>query len=229
MRGIKRPLTVLAVIGTALALAPAAGAQEEVTPKFSLGGTSFGINTAFTATITEGTCPGGPVSLTSPGFASPADLETLYGRFGSTAGTYTATLKCKDTAKEGTVTFELTAPVPRQEQFLDKEEYAPGEAINIFLERGYKCGFEGAVSEGFTAPAQLKQSRPGDHGLTGQTTAVATPGTYQATIKCLSWSVADTFTVKAPATPPPGTPAPKPQRPIVKPKGAPETGGGGTA
>jgi len=232
MRGTKRSAAVLLAFGTAFALTPMAGAQEAVTPKFSFAGTNFSPGGAFTATIEEGTCPGGPGSLTSPGFAS-VDLATLSGKVVTAPGAYTATLKCKDTTEAGTASFTVEAPkAPRTDPFLDKAEYVPGETIRIALENGRKCGFE-ASSEGFTAPAPLTISggtteRP---RLVGEAKAGNAPGNYQATIRCINEPVVNQFTIKAgPTTPPlPGNPAPKPKPPIVKPKGAPETGGGGTA
>ncbi|MDX3656939.1 hypothetical protein PV646_06425 [Streptomyces sp. ID05-26A] len=120
------------------------------------------------------------------------------------------------------------SPEPVAGSFLDKDEYAPGERIKIFLLDTHRCGYT-ASSKGFTAPAELTLVRPG-YSLEGATTAVTTPGTYQAEIPCgMTGPVVDTFTIKAKPTRPPGNPAPKPKPPIVKPKGAPDTGGGGTA
>ncbi|MFS8096557.1 hypothetical protein LFM09_05390 [Lentzea alba] len=235
MRRTGRTLAALAAIGTTLALTPAASAQE-VTPKFTLesesalGPNSFKTFTSFGVIVEEGTCPGGPASVESNGgFWTPVQLISMRGTFGKIGGTYTATLKCKDTTKAGTVTFQLTEPKPRTDPFLDKAEYAPGETITIHLDRGYKCGLDKlAHSEGFTEPAALTPGGTSTgYDLRGRATAVDKPGTYEAKIRCLQDSVVNTFTIKPKAaTPPPGL-GPKP--PIVKPKGAPETGGGGTA
>ncbi|MEU0881220.1 hypothetical protein ABZ345_21640 [Lentzea sp. NPDC005914] len=229
MRGTRKSAAALLAFSSAFALTPMASAQEPVKPEFSFGGaTVFGPGNGFTAKIEEGTCPGGPVSLTSPGFAS-VDLARLSGTVVTTTGQYTATLKCKDTTETGTLGFtvEWLKP-PRNDPFLDKAEYAPGETIRINLEFGFKCLGE-ATSAGFTAPAKLANA--GNGRVISETTAIATPGTYEAAIFCANNSVVNQFTIKAaPAAPPPqGTPAPKPKPPIVKPKGAPQTGGGGTA
>jgi hypothetical protein len=228
MRRLKRSAAALLALGTAFALTPTAGAQEDVTPIFNFGESVLRPAGLFKVTIQEGTCPGGPVSITSPGFAA-VDLPSLTGTFVGQEGVYTATLKCKGTAKVGEQQFVLTAPAPPVSgSFLDKDEYAPGERIKIFLRDTHRCGYT-ATSNGFTAPAELTLVRPG-YSLEGATTAVATPGTYQASIPCgMTGPVVDTFTIKAAPTPPPGNPAPKPKPPIVKPKGAPDTGGGGTA
>jgi hypothetical protein len=233
MKGTKRSAAVLLAFGTAFALTPMAGAQEAVTPKFSLSGTDFMPGSGFTVVIDAATCHGGPVSITSPGFAGRVDLAALSGTFVTASGTYTATLKCRHTTEAGTHSFTIVKPkAPRTDPFLDKAEYAPGETIRIALEDGRKCGFE-ASSEGFTAPAPLTISGgTTEHPrLVGEAKAVNAPGSYQATIRCINEPVVNQFTVKAqPTTPPlPGNPAPKPKPPIVKPKGAPETGGGGTA
>ena len=226
MRGIKRSAALLLAFGTAFALTPMAGAQEPVKPVFSLLWDSHP-GAAFAVSIKADTCPGGPVSLTSPGFAS-FNLGSLSGQVVTTPGTYTATLKCKDTTEVGTTDFTIVPP--RSDSFLDKAVYAPGETIRISLKDGYKCWVP-ATSEGFTAPANLTQVHGDGDRVVGETTAITTPGTYTATIPCLKGGpVVNQFTIKASATPPPpGTPAPKQKPPIIKPKGAPQTGGGGTA
>ncbi|MEV6243519.1 hypothetical protein [Lentzea sp. NPDC051838] len=236
---MKKSLVALAVLSTAFALTPIANAQEPVTPYFEFRqaprpGASFSIF------ILNGTCPGGPVSITSPGFAGPVDLSTLTGTFVNVKGAQTATLKCKDTAETGERPFFLHEAPPSTDHYLDKEEYAPGEKIEVYLEPSWKCQSP-ATSAGFTAPAQLtRYLAPGGgiYSLVGETTAVSTPGTYYASLRCSSGPTKDTmFKVKAapstpPVTTPPTTTSPTPKpgaKPVVKPKGAPQTGGGGTA
>ncbi|WP_156213833.1 hypothetical protein [Lentzea aerocolonigenes] len=228
---MKKTVVALAVLGTAFALTPIANAQEDVTPSFGFQGMQRP-GAQFKITIKDGTCPGGPVSLTSAGFTA-VDLPSLTGTFVDQVGNYTATLKCKDTTEIGELSYSLAeAQTPRTDPFLDKAEYAPGEQIKIYLQRGRKCSGP-ATSPGFAAPAELTQIwQPENYPLTGETTAGTTPGTYQAKIQCITETVTNTFTVKAPPTT--GTtnpPAPKPgaKAPVVKPKGAPQTGGGGTA
>lgn len=231
---MQKSVVALAVLSAAFALTPIAQAQEDVTPSFTFAGMQRP-GAQFKITIKDGTCPGGPVSITSAGFTGPVDLPSLTGTFVEQTGAYTATLKCKDTTKSGELTFTLSeAQTPRTDPFLDKTEYAPGETIKIFLQRGRKCSGP-ATSPGFAAPAELTQlQQPELYPLTGETTAGATPGTYQAKIQCITETVTNQFTVKAnPVTPPtstsPTTTKPGPKPPVVKPKGAPQTGGGGTA
>lgn len=117
------------------------------------------------------------------------------------------------------------------ERFLDKAEYAPAETIRINLLQGAECGVLEATSAGFTAAAQLTKGTGGGAGtqLTGETTAITTPGTYRATVACTERPPSvNQFTIKAAPAPKP-KPQSKPKPPIVKPKGAADTGGGGTA
>ncbi|NUT97687.1 MAG: hypothetical protein HOY78_37285, partial [Saccharothrix sp.] len=60
----------------------------------------------------------------------------------------------------------------------------------------------------------------------GKTTVVSTPGTYQAVMTCRDGPFSVSFTVLGQ---PPVADPPQAQPPVKKPKGAPETGGGGTA
>ncbi len=222
MSMIKSSAAVLAAAGMAFALTPMAGAREAVAPQFWLTSPVYAPGDGFGAMIVEGTCPGGAVSLTSPGFAS-VDLATLHGKLVTAPGSYTATLKCKDTTEEGTFGFYIEVPRnPSQGVFLDKEEYAPGETVKVH-EQHPSCEGASAVSDGFVAPAVI-------HNGYGETKAIDTPGTYVVTFWCAFPGAGfDQFTIKAPTSPPPaGNPKPKPKPPIVKPKGAPQTGGGGT-
>ncbi|MEU7482137.1 hypothetical protein AB0A63_39640 [Lentzea sp. NPDC042327] len=230
-----RSVAALAAVGVVFALTPIAAAQEDVTPKFSLGGEVFPHASEFTATIEEGTCPGGPTSLTSPGFAT-FDLATLRGRFADVQGPFAAYLECKGTSAQGVVRYRLDKPQPPvppfDGRFLDKEVYAPGETIKVQV-TGYSfCPT--AESNGFVAPISLPNNPGGS--AHGEGKATGTPGTYEATVHCYkNQTFVNTFTVKAPpttpttSTTPPAAPTAKPKPPIVKPKGAPQTGGGGTA
>jgi hypothetical protein len=225
-------VAALAVLGAALAVAPSASAQEQVYPQFSLGNENavYPKGSEFTVTIQEGTCPGGPVSLTSPGFVAPVDLTTLRGRFIDSGGPHSATLKCKDTTIAGSAPFFLSDPDANHVAFLDKDEYAPGETIKIDG-RGLPSGCRSfvATSEGFVATVQLR--RDADNVPRGEGKAIDTPGSYKAWILCgLAGDRFDRFTIKVPApTSPPTTKPPVRKPPIIKPKGAADTGGGGTA
>lgn len=236
MRGSRKAAAALLAFGVAFALTPAAGAQEPVKPVVSWSGMSiFDPGETFRAVVEQDTCPGGPVSFTSPGIAS-VKLPELIGTVGTTLGEYTATLTCKDTTEVGTLRFTIKKPY--SDQFLDKAEYAPGEPIKIDVENPPRClGSAYASSEGFVERVSL--SEVGGGRKTGVATAAVTPGTYWASVSCTKGSMSNQFTIKAlPTTPPPGTTAPrpgpttpkqKPKAPIVKPKGAADTGGGGTA
>ena len=117
-------------------------------------------------------------------------------------------------------------PPDRQTDFLDKAGYRPGETVKIQLGPLSNCGAQ-ATSEGFAAPIELK---PVPTATIGEGEAATTPGTYQARIFCKAGSLVDSFTIAVPVTtttPPPPSTQPKP--PVKKPKGAPQTGGGGTA
>lgn len=108
---------------------------------------------------------------------------------------------------------------------LDKAEYAPGATIRINLTQPKQCYFNEATSDGFVAAAKLTERLSnGSYQATGQAKAIATPGIYKVSLVC-SWGlVVHQFTIKTPTRPAPG----KPKPPIAKPKGAPDTGGGGT-
>jgi hypothetical protein len=94
------------------------------------------------------------------------------------------------------------------------------------------------VSEAIHAP-DLAQTGEYTLKTTGKVNAKTKPGKYQVSFQCWSVKVSTTFEVlPSTATPPPTTttrppatttkPKPKPQV-VVRPKAAPETGGGGTA
>lgn len=135
-----------------------------------------------------------------------------------------------------------TGQPDQKKDYLDKSEYAPGGAIKVALDGALlNCGMQ-VTSAGFAAPIAL---RPVPTATIGEGTAAETPGTYEARIFCKWGSLVDSFTITAPVTtttppavttttPPPVAttkPAPtqQPKPPVKKPKGAPQTGGGGTA
>lgn len=232
MRGIKRSVAALAALAAALAVTPIATAQQEVTPQFSLGSTSYLKGSEFTVTIEEGTCPGGPVAITSEGFVAPVDLTTLRGRFINSGGYHFATLKCKDTTNEGRISFVINDPDGNKVEFLDKDVYAPGETIKI-NGSGLPSGCRSpstASSEGFVATVQLRRDANSTVQY-GEGKAIDTPGDYRAWIRCgLVGDRFDRFTIKVPPTTTPPAPTPPGRKPpIVKPKGPADTGGGGTA
>lgn len=108
--------------------------------------------------------------------------------------------------------------------FLDKQKYEVGDTITISMRKNARC--EPVVrSAGFAAPIALT----GEEGERlvggGKATSKAGSAPYEAVLMCGSVKLSRPFTVvtkaKAPVT--------KPNTPIVQPKGAPQTGGGGTS
>jgi hypothetical protein len=116
--------------------------------------------------------------------------------------------------------------------FLDKQEVEAGGEVTVMKKSGSGCG-DAANSPGFVSRIELKQ-RP-DGMWTGTAKVVDKPGTYQVAMLCYGAHTFQNLTVlpKAaePTTPVTGKPISKAvaKAPIVKPKGAPQTGGGGTA
>ena len=91
------------------------------------------------------------------------------------------------------------------------------------------CG-DASNSPGFVSRIELKQQPDGT--WSGKAKAIDTPGTYQVAMLCFGTHTFQQLTIvpKAQAQPPAFTAEkPKPRAPITKPKGAPQTGGGGTA
>jgi hypothetical protein len=116
--------------------------------------------------------------------------------------------------------------------FLDKEIVEAGGDVTVMKGPNSTCG-DAANSPAFVERVELKQEPDGV--WRGKARAIDTPGTYQVAMLCNH----DTHTFrdlmiipKTPTRPQPPAAAPekpKAKAPIVKPKGAPQTGGGGTA
>jgi hypothetical protein len=169
--------------------------------------------------------------VTSPGFVAPIPLNSK-GRVVGTSGDYEATLRCGAVAR--TVAF-LVRPVGYAQVNLDPSEVDPGGRLMYFDPGGtvhqgsvlpYACfGPADPTSPGFAGP--IVRAEGGINSWwRGYVQVVQTPGTYTATETCLDGRTATfVFRVRGTASPPSGT---APQVP-VKPKGAPQTGGGGTA
>jgi hypothetical protein len=105
--------------------------------------------------------------------------------------------------------------------FLEKFEYAPGETIKIHLTRPDKCDTFDVTSAGFAGKASVTYKASGDgYVLNGTAKAGATPGGYDARFTCNDYGWSNHFTITAPV---------KAKPPVTKPKGAADTGGGGTA
>ncbi|MEJ2854578.1 MULTISPECIES: hypothetical protein [unclassified Saccharothrix] len=178
----------------------------------------------------------GPV--TSPGFVAPIEWGQYPGgpsaqgvlrgntRVITTPGTYTATVRCLHNPDFAEVTFTILAPPPLRAFSLAPLELQPGGEITGKMPVENDCTGTTITSPGFVAPLELTPGGGTSSELAGKTTVVSTPGAYQAVMTCRDGPFAVTFTVlgQPPANDPPQT-----QPPVKKPKGAPETGGGGTA
>ncbi|GAA4529064.1 hypothetical protein [Amycolatopsis samaneae] len=239
-------LTTLAAVTMALASAPvaaaAAGTTLTVYPTEVRPGAVFG--TGF-----HGGCDTYS-SVTSPGFTAPVSLVAVGGDRNNlwgngtavtTPGTYTATGTCDGK----TLTTRFTV-LPHQPPSwgLYPLEVQPGGEISGGSDTITGCpgGAEGpATSPGFAEP--LRWTRGGNFGrFSGTTTVITTPGKYTATLKCKGTPIIGEIQFTIIGTPPTGTPPatnvpapgngsaqPAGRTPIIKPKGAPQTGGGGTA
>lgn len=173
-------------------------------------------------------CPGGPDGpVTSSGFAAPITLtESFEGYYGignvtSTEGSYPATLRCKGVPAPGVVTFGIGySDLPWS---LGPAEVEPsGTMIIGYVATGGTSGCDThVISSGFVAPIEFIS---GHSGASGRGPAITTPGTYQAFFTCGEKTAIKSFTILG--TPPTAAPV-KPK--VVKPVGAPQTGGGGTS
>lgn len=299
MRGISSIVAIAAMAACAVAFGPSATAQEDVTPKFKIEPNVLQLQQEFQLQIEEDTCPGGLESATSPGFAAPVGAGSVTGKAGEQPGRFTATLKCKGSAKTGTAEFEIIDRRATPRFKLEPSKLKPGQAFEIQFEKG-DCGEGGTVvstgfkakvapgslhgfaadtpgkyiaeayctghaykgtaefqiiplhpndtfaldrleyapgekvtasylleakcvgdlnSTGFVAPIKFRPDAPPVMVGTGK--VIDTPGAYEASMTCDNTIIKRTFTVKAQK--------PKAKAPVIKPKGAPETGGGGTA
>lgn len=141
-------------------------------------------------------------------------------------GTYTIEMTC-DGAKVSrpfkvVQTEELTF-------FLDKDRVEAGGEVTVMKKADSGCG-DAANSPGFVSRIELKQQADGS--WSGTAKAVDTPGTYRVAMLCFGTHTFQELTVvpRTTTSPAPTTPEkPKAKAPIVRPKGAPQTGGGGTA
>lgn len=235
-----RPVTALpaALLLTTITTAPAAG-QGFPGASFTLSPLEVQPGGVITATAPAPACGGrgfGPV--TSPGFIAPIEWgkfpggPTAQGQVSGnthvikTPGTYTATVKCNSSPDFAEVTFTILQPPPLRAFSLFPLEVEPGGEINGKMPVTNDCAGRTITSSGFVAPLELQTEAGNFPELAGKTTVVSTPGTYQAVMTCRDEPYAVTFKVLGT---PPADPPQQPQQPIKKPKGAPETGGGGTA
>lgn len=228
-----KPIAALAgVAAAALTLTPMAAAQN--TSTWELDGASVPAGgTVVVFTDRTARCDG---EVTSPGLRAPIKFKyeaqsvwVGYGLAVDTPGTYDASATCGGR----TTTHKLTIK-PRQagddllQWGFDKAEAEAGGTITVRMNRTTTCVEATAVtSPGFVAPIEFNRFDDADT-VSGQGKVIDTPGTYQATMNCGGQPVTRTFTIKAKA---PSAPKPeqKPKPQVVKPKGAPQTGGGATA
>jgi hypothetical protein len=178
-------------------------------------------------------------TVTSSGLREPITLfeeggepNTLKGYAAATTepGTYTATVQCGGR----TLATRFTVLPLEIKWYLVPAEVEPGGKISAGGDVYTGCFSPGPLeSPGFAAP--LRFTRGGNMGrFAGDTTVITTPGVYEVAFQCFNRPERSVKTFRILGTPPttttppqPGTPKPKP--PIVKPRGAPNTGGGGTA
>ncbi|WP_156213834.1 hypothetical protein [Lentzea aerocolonigenes] len=173
---------------------------------------------AFEVQIDQNDCPDGGM-IYSDGFREKKLLNTVHGVAGDKPGNYFATLYC---STAGTIynsaSFEIV-PLTANDRFtLDKAEYAPGEQIKATAPASALC-IGNLSSTGFVAP--IKLARESDQLFSGTGKTIEAPGDYVASMTCNNMTVTQNFKVTAQK--------PKAKAPVVKPKGAPQTGGGGTA
>jgi hypothetical protein len=213
------------VLGTAIATVPAqAGTPNPLPPGLALSPTEVEPGGEITVTA-DGMCSAID-GVTSPGFAARIGLQdsggtwTARGRVITTPGTYTARLDCVWHREAGYATFTILPP--RLRAFtVSPTEVRPGGELTARIPAENDCTGTTVGSTGFVAPLEL---RPQGAELVGTAKAIATPGAYQATMQCRDGLFAVGFTVLG--DPPADQP---PRQPVKKPKGAPETGGGGTS
>jgi hypothetical protein len=138
-------------------------------------------------------------------------------------GSYTAEMTCK--GKQVTREFKVVT-AERDKFWLLPAEVEAGGDISVIKTKQSDCG-EVATSPGFAAPIELRFESINTRIGNGK--AVDRPGTYQAEMTCGGKQVQVQFVVTAKTSAPVVTKKPAVRAPIVKPKGAPQTGGGGTA
>ncbi|MDT7786995.1 MAG: hypothetical protein QOF58_5414 [Pseudonocardiales bacterium] len=220
----------------AAAFVPDAAAQEEPTPTVSISPATVAIGQVVEVYFDTRTCPGGTdEGVTSPGLSGAVTSPGAQVFVTSVPGTYTATLRCKGTSKVGAAEFTVLDRVSATFRLIP-ERPKPGQAFRAEVDRtACPSGPFVFASTGFrdaTRPNQLE-------GV-----VVDTPGQYSVAIQC--WlgrnlvKGGGMFEIAQPDAPageaeqatnaePRRAPVVKQRKPIIKPKGAPQTGGGGTA
>jgi hypothetical protein len=152
----------------------------------------------------------------SDGFVSPIRIGER-GKVVGTPGTYTAMIKCPGT---NYALADFTVLERPQSMTVLSKEIKPGGPVTLvaYCKGGEKSQ---VTSPGLVAPIVLTFAEAtGQARASGK--AVDRPGRYTATFECKGHAVKTTFTILGDNG---ANPRPAPQV-VVKPKGAPQTGGG---
>ncbi|MBB5955087.1 hypothetical protein FHS29_001657 [Saccharothrix tamanrassetensis] len=242
--GLLRRAQVLTAAVLLTAIPATAGAQpseEPFTVSFSLTPLEVVPGGKLVASTVASVCKGSGIGpLTSPGFTAPIEWGSrptgsgdvgaegeAYGETHAidTPGTYTATVRCLTKPGVGEVRFTILERQPLRAFTLAPVEVRPGGEITARMPVTNDCTGRTITSSGFVAPIELQTGGGNLPELVGTAEAVATPGTYEATMPCRDGAHVVSFKVLGD----PPNDEPPPRQPIKKPKGAPETGAGGTA
>ncbi|WP_052685593.1 hypothetical protein [Lentzea aerocolonigenes] len=219
---MKRIFATVVAVGATFAFTHAANAQEYVPLALDKAEYLPGAPIKISADGGEG-CAG---QVTSKGFAAPVGLEIDppnlqkgLGTAAEQAGDYEATATCA--GKPVTVKFRVV------ETFYFFPDDVPvveaGGTIDVHRQVTALCD-NPVTSKGFVEPINIIYKTEGSL-RSGSGKVIDTPGTYEASMKCSGQTMTRKFTIKAKA----GQPKQQEKKPVVKPKGAPQTGGGGTA
>jgi hypothetical protein len=168
-----------------------------------------------------GSCPegGGENTVASTGFVAPIPLNST-GRVINKPGHYTAYLICRRFGLDAQ--FEIVAGPSLSVQ---PKEVQPGGPVKLQVRCPGGASPVRATSPGFDADIAIALDADGVGGATAK--AVNKPGSYSVALRCADTSLTASFKVLAPsATPTPSSTKPAPPQVVVKPKAAPETGGG---
>ncbi|MEV4319351.1 hypothetical protein [Actinocrispum sp. NPDC049592] len=172
---------------------------------------------------TQGHCnsPYPKNAVDSAGFAQSVPLGAS-AKVVDKPGKYVATMKCKD----GTVTASFEVVGAEQGRIsVQPSEVAPGGKLTVTVWCLAGPGDTKARSLGFAADIPVNFEGNNGKGV-GAGTAAAKPGKYSVIFACKGQKIATTFTITKPPPTNPNHPTPQPPQVSVKPKGAPQTGGG---
>lgn len=147
------------------------------------------------------------------------DVMSANARALAIVGEYQVSLRCNG---EDVVRKFKVVP-PTRTFLLDQPYFTPGEQISVHVPQiGSSCKHLEATSPGIVAPIKdFRYELPDYHSGTGK--VVDQPGTYQMTMICDGKPAHQQFHVIEK----PEERKAAPKKPVMKPKGAPQTGGGG--